>query len=144
MEQLYLPVKNIHNIIRWLFLVIAVITIVKYFLGWKNKSQFKLPDNRLSLIYVSILDLQFLIGVFIYFFLSHITQSVIQLGDAPLQDANTRFFAIEHPAIMVLGIIFAHVGRVVMKKATTDQAKFGRGAIWFTLSLILILAGMPW
>jgi uncharacterized membrane protein len=144
MEQLYLPVKEIHNILRWLVLALAVITIVKYFMGWMSKSQFKTLDNRLSLFYVSSLDLQLLLGLFLYFFLSPVTQSVMQLGDAQLEDPKARFFAIEHPATMLLGIICAHIGRVACKKASTDNMKFKRGVIWFTLSLILILSRMPW
>jgi hypothetical protein len=68
----------------------------------------------------------------------------MQLGGAQLEDSKALFFAIEHPATMLLGIISAHIGRVACKKATTDTSKFKRGAIWFTLSLILILARMPW
>ena len=144
MEQFYLPVKEIHSILRWVVLALALVTIVKYLMGWMSKSSFKSLDNRLSLFYVSSLDLQLLIGLFLYFFLSPVTQSVMQLGNAQLADANARFFAIEHPAAMLLGIICAHIGRVACKKATTDASRFKRGAIWFTLSLILILARMPW
>ncbi|HYV94431.1 MAG TPA: hypothetical protein VE978_21845 [Chitinophagales bacterium] len=140
MEQLYLPVKEIHNILRWVVLALAVITIVKYFMGWMSKSSFKSLDNRLSLFYVSSLDLQFLIGLLLYFFLSPLTHP----GNVDMDNANSRFFAIEHPATMLLGIIFAHVGRVASKKATTDTTRFKRGAIWFILSLIMILARMPW
>src|SRR5258706_7148475 len=124
MEHLYLPVKDIHNILRWIVLALALITIVKYFMGWIGKSLFKSLDNVLSLIYVSSLDVQLLLGLFLYFFLSPVTQSVIQLGDRQLEDPNARFFAIEHPAIMLLGIIFAHVGRIASKKAATDSSKF--------------------
>lgn len=144
MESLYLPVKEIHNILRWIVLLLAVVTIVKYLIGWFGKSSFKTLDNRLSLFYVSSLDLQLLIGLFLYFFLSPVTQSVMQLGSMQLDDPNSRFFAIEHPAAMLMGIICAHIGRVALKKAQGDTAKFKRGAIWFLLSLILILGRMPW
>ncbi|MEY4926686.1 MAG: hypothetical protein RI894_1122, partial [Bacteroidota bacterium] len=45
---------------------------------------------------------------------------------------------------MLLGGIFAQVGRTLSKKADEDAAKFRKGLIWFSLSILVILASIPW
>lgn len=45
---------------------------------------------------------------------------------------------------MVLAVVFAHVGVVVSRRATVSVVKNRWAALWFTLSLLVILLGMPW
>ncbi len=144
MDQYYLPIKDIHSYLRWLILALAVITILKYLLGWIGKRKFVSLDNKLSLFFVTAMDIQFLLGLLLYFFLSPITQSAIQFGGYQLEDPNVRFYAIEHPVTMVLALIFAHVGRVVVKRSASDQLKYKRGTLLFALALILMLSRMQW
>jgi uncharacterized membrane protein len=144
MDQYYLPVRDIHSYLRWLIIGLAVITVVKYLLGWIGKRKFTSVDNRLSLFFITSLDIQLLLGLVLYFFLSPITQSAIQFGGYQLEDPNVRFYAIEHPVIMVLAIVFAHVGRVVVKRTDSDRLKYKRGTILFAISLILMLSRMQW
>jgi uncharacterized membrane protein YphA (DoxX/SURF4 family) len=61
-----------------------------------------------------------------------------------LADQLFRFFALEHTLIMVIAIILAHVGAATSRRAVENTIKHRRAAIWFTLSFIAILLGMPW
>ncbi|MBA3648896.1 MAG: hypothetical protein H0W62_10175 [Chitinophagales bacterium] len=144
MQQFYLPIKDFHSYWRWLVLALAVIVIIKYLIGWLNKGKFSLADDRLGLFYMISMDVQLLIGLLLYFFLSPITQSAIQFGGYQMEDDNVRFYAIEHPAAMVLAVVFAHVGRVLSKKGINDNVRFKRGTILFAISLIIMLAMIPW
>ena len=144
MEQYYLPVKEIHSGLRWLILALIVIVIVKYLISWMQKKSFTSTDNLLGLILIIGVDLQFLLGLILYFFLSPVTLSAIQFGGYQLEDPNVRFYAIEHPVTMVLAVVFAHVGRVMSKKGTNETLRFKRGTLLFGISLLLMLARMPW
>ena len=139
MEQYYSLVKEIHSYLRWLILLLAVITVVKYLAGWMGKKSFGSIDNRLSLFFVSALDLQLIFGLCLYFFLSPVTQSGSQFDPA-----TVRFYSMEHPMIMLVAIILAHVGRVMVKKSATNDLKFKRGTIFFGIALLLMLSRMPW
>ncbi|HZX74240.1 MAG TPA: hypothetical protein VFE57_07465 [Cyclobacteriaceae bacterium] len=139
MEQYYSIVKDIHSYLRWIILALAIITVLKYLVGWLGKKKFVSIDDRLSLFFVSSLDLQLLLGLVLYFFLSPVTQSGSQFDPA-----TVRFYTMEHPMIMLLAIILAHVGRVLVKKSASDNIRFKRGTIFFGLSLLLILSRMPW
>jgi heme O synthase-like polyprenyltransferase len=54
------------------------------------------------------------------------------------------FFAIEHTVGMLLAIIFAHVAYAFAKKTIDDTAKFKKIFIFSLLSLVAILASIPW
>jgi len=45
---------------------------------------------------------------------------------------------------MILSVGFAHLGSMLPKKAADDRGKHLRAAIFFSLALLFILAGMLW
>ena len=143
MEDLYPTIKEIHSFLRWIVLAAVIIVVVKYLVSWLSGNKFSQLDNRISLISIISLDIQLLLGLILYFFLSPFTKDIFNTGFS-MQDAQSRFYAIEHPVSMLLAIVFAHVGRTLMKKSTNDRMKFKRGTVWFALSLIFMLARMPW
>ena len=55
-----------------------------------------------------------------------------------------RFFAVEHWMIMIVAAIIIHIGSAQVKKTSESLKKYKRAAIWFTISLILMLAAIPW
>jgi spore maturation protein SpmA len=61
-----------------------------------------------------------------------------------MQSSELRFFVLEHLLMMVLAVIFAHVGVAAAKRVEDSVLKHRRSAIWFSLSLIALLVGMPW
>ena len=61
-----------------------------------------------------------------------------------MKDKFYRFYWIEHPFSMILAIVFITIGYGMAKKSVSDVVKY-RNAFWFfTIALILILAGIPW
>jgi hypothetical protein len=45
---------------------------------------------------------------------------------------------------MVVAVAFAHVGRVRVRRATADVARFRAAAVFYTVSLLAILIAIPW
>ena len=88
--------------------------------------------------------MQLLLGLILYFALSPITRLAMNDIGAAIANIDLRFFAFEHFLVMVLAVIFAHVGVATAKRAAEPEIKHRRSAIWFSLSLIAILLGMPW
>ncbi|MBK9732860.1 MAG: hypothetical protein IPO83_16530 [Chitinophagaceae bacterium] len=144
MDQVYTFTKDIHSYWRWIILALAVIVLIKYLYGWFGKQKFTSTDNRLNLFFVTALDIQLLIGLALYIFLSPVTKAAFQSGESIMANPGYRFSVVEHPITMLLAIILAHVGRVMVKRSTTDVVKFKKGAIFFGLSLLFILSRMPW
>jgi undecaprenyl pyrophosphate phosphatase UppP len=58
--------------------------------------------------------------------------------------AMLRFWKMEHIGTMVLAVALITIGRILSKKAKTEDGKQLRIAIFFTIGLLLILAMIPW
>jgi hypothetical protein len=46
--------------------------------------------------------------------------------------------------MMLLALIFVHVGRVLVRKAADARVRHRRAALHFTAATILMIAGTPW
>ena len=63
---------------------------------------------------------------------------------AAMKDPTARFWAVEHLSAMLVAVIAAHIGRVLARKAATNDAKRARILVAFGIATILIILGMPW
>jgi uncharacterized membrane protein YozB (DUF420 family) len=133
-----------HNIVRWLILVAAVVAIVQAFAGWFGKKEWSKADNLTGIIYVSVVDLNVLLGLILYLFLSPLTRQAFADFGAAMGNPTLRFFAVEHIFTMLVALALAHIGRSLSKKATETTKKHRTAAIWYTVSLLAILTMIPW
>ena len=129
-----------HSYLRWVVLILALITVIKYLSGWLQKKPFTSSENKISLFYSIAMDIQLIVGLVLYLFLSPITNSF----HIDMKDTFSRFWGMEHITMMIISVALVHIGRVMVKKAKTDASRFSKGAIYFLLSLLVILAGIPW
>jgi hypothetical protein len=141
---MYEIVLAIHNIFRWVALILAIVATVFAFIGWLGKREWSERDRKFGTFLTIALDMQLLLGLILYFFLSPLTKTAFQDFGAAMGVADLRFFGLEHAVYMVVAVVFAHLGSALSKKATTSQAKFMRAAIFYGLALLLILVGIPW
>jgi hypothetical protein len=93
---------------------------------------------------VTFLDIQLLLGLVLYFFVSPITAAIREDFGAAMRDPIARFWAVEHVVLMLLAIVFAHLGRVLGRKAPTPERKRRRALICYGLAMIALLAATPW
>lgn len=141
---MYVFVLAVHNILRWIVLFLMILALVRAYRGWFGKRDWTSTDRRVGTFYSVSLDIQLLLGLILYFGLSPITRSAFSDFGAALANTDLRFFVFEHFLMMVLAVILAHVGVATARSAAEPVLKHRRSAIWFSLSLIAILLGMPW
>ena len=141
---MYSFVLAVHNIVRWLVLILGIIAIVRAYIGWFGKKEWADLDDKLSLGFTISIDVQFLLGLLLYIFLSPITTGAFANMSAAMSDSGTRYFLIEHSLMMVVAIILAHIGRSRAKKQEEDIRKFRTSAIYFTIAMLFILVAIPW
>ena len=134
----------LHNTLRWLLLISLVITLVKYISGWIVNKPWTKVDNLLGIVFTSLMDIQLLLGLALYFFLSPVTKMALADFGAAMKDNNLRFYAVEHFSIMLAAVVVVHIGRAKSKKAKTDSGKFKIASIFFLIALAFILGGIPW
>lgn len=133
-----------HNIVRWVALILAILATVSAFLGWFGKRQWSERDRKIGSFFAIAMDIQLLLGLVLYFVYSPITRTALADFGAAMGVKDLRFFAIEHAFYMILALVFAHLGSILSRRAPDSKAKYQRAAIFFGLSLLLILLGIPW
>ena len=99
---------------------------------------------RAGLFFMIAMDLQMLIGLLLYLFVSPTTAAIFQNFSAAMQDPVARFWAVEHGTMMLAAVVFAHLGRVLARKAKTPGSARTRQLICFGLATLLMIAGTPW
>lgn len=130
----------IHNWWRWVVLLVGLAAILTAWIGWLGKRKFEKRDRMLGMFFGVSLDIQLLLGLILYF-----TSPAFGLASLKnMSSQETRFFGLEHIAFMVVAVISAHVGSILVRRAVTDLGKFRRAALWFTVTMIIILLGIPW
>ena len=134
----------LHNIVRWIALILAIVATVTAFMGWFGKRQWSERDRKIGSFFGMAMDIQLLVGLILYFVYSPITRAALQDFGAAMGVQDLRFFGMEHVFYMVLAVVFAHLGSILARRAPESKAKFQRAAIFFGLSLLLILLGIPW
>lgn len=141
---MYSMTLGIHNLLRWLLFANIGWLLIRTLAGWlKNKHWSKQEELALK-ISVILADVQLLLGLSLYFLFSPIVQNAMNHFKNTMQDATLRFYAVEHPSIMFLGIILIHIAKITAGKKMPNANKH-RYVFLFYLIIALVLASRsPW
>jgi hypothetical protein len=105
---------------------------------------FAAADEKLGLFGMIGLDIQLLTGLVLYFFLSPLAHAARANLSAAMRDGDLRYWGVEHLAMMLIAAICLHVGKIKSKRAAGDTARHKAVAIYYGITLLIILAAMPW
>ena len=141
---MYTIVLILHNLLRWIVLIVAIAAVVRSFMGWFRQRNWDGMDDRIGIALTSSMDLQFLLGLVLYFVLSPLTTSAFTSFGGAMANPDIRFFLVEHFPIMLVAIILAHIGRSRSRKAIEAVAKHRQAALFYGLSLLLVIVAIPW
>ena len=59
---MYTIVLILHNLLRWLVLIVAIVAVVRSFMGWFRQRNWDSMDDRIGIALTSSMDLQFCWG----------------------------------------------------------------------------------
>ncbi len=141
---MYPLVLGIHNVVRWIVVILGAAALAQAYRGWLGKAPWSESVRKVQVAFSAAADTQMLLGLLLYFGLSHIVRNALGDFGAAMGNPETRFFALEHTVYMLLAVVFIHVGTARSKKPAEETQKYRQAAIWFTLALLLVLLGMPW
>jgi hypothetical protein len=116
-----------HSGLRWLVLLVALIAIVKFLLGWLTRSSFKGMDRGLMAGYSGLLDLQSTLGI------------IFLLWNG-LTGAGFPRYRLEHGLIMIVAAVVAHLSS--RWKNEQDAVRFRNNLFLIVASLVLVLIGI--
>ncbi len=125
-------------------MILAIVAVVRAFIGWFGKKEWTALDNRLGMLLSAGMDLQVLLGLILYIFLSPLTATALQDFGAAMSNVLLRYWSVEHVLLMIVALILIHVGRATSKVAEAATGKHKRAAIFFGLATLAILIAIPW
>ena len=125
---MYVNVLFLHSYLRWAVVVLGALAVIAAFRDGGGARRRVLP-------FVLALDLQLVVGLILFLFLSPLTRG--HGGGAAL-----RYWRAEHPALALVAVLAAHGGSVVLKRSGRER-NLG-GAALLLAALVLILVAVPW
>ncbi len=141
---MYTGLLHTHNMFRWLVLFALIFAVLFGLIGWLKRLEWQKRDNLSGLLLTIFMDIQFVIGIVLYAFVSPITKAAFNDFGAAMKNADLRFYAVEHILLMVIALVLVHIGRAKSKKAVAPWKRHRAATIFYGISLLLILAAIPW
>jgi hypothetical protein len=136
---------HLHNLLRWVILVLLIVSIVKSYNGWKGEKTFTNGDRKTWLFTMIAAHTTFVLGL--YQWLAGrigIITTTLPEDTSFMKEKSYRFFWLEHPLLMIVAIALITWGYGMSKKAVSDDVKFKKAFQFFIIALVLILIGIPW
>lgn len=142
---MYQGLLHLHNLLRWVIVILLVTNILKALAGMTGNKPFTAGDKRTGLFLMIAAHIQLLIGLYQWITGPWGLKNIQNMGmGAVMSDSVARFWAVEHLAGMLIGIILITIGRGVGKKDIPDRVKH-RNTFWFYLiAFAIIFATVPW
>ena len=104
MDWLYTLFLTLHNILRWVTLVLAIMATVMAFAGWFGKREWGERDRKIGSFTAMAMDIQFLLGLILYVVLSPFGIKGLSQGmEFVSANRDFRFFGLEHFAAHAIG-----------------------------------------
>ena len=128
-----------HSGLRWLALIVIIYAIINAFTGVKQVKDFEKKDKMIGLMTLILFHTQLLIGLGLYF-----TSVKVSFTSGFMKDSLLRFFALEHPLMMLISIALVTIGYSKSKKESTSRGKFRKILVFYSIALLILLAGIPW
>jgi len=136
---------HLHNLLRWVILILLIVSIIKSYNGWQQKKIFTQGDKKTWLFTLIAAHITLLIGIYQWLF-GRFGMLVTRPpeGISVMKDKFYRFFWVEHPTGMIISIILITLGYGMAKKQVSDETKFKKAFWYFTVALIIILITVSW
>jgi hypothetical protein len=134
----------VHSWWRWVVLALLLAATLRAISGRAGGRAWTSADRRANMLATVSLDVQMLLGLLLYLFLSPFTTEAFNDFGAAMRTPGLRYWAVEHVTLMLGSLIVAHVGNILARRASTDPSRHLRGALFFGFSLLLTIIGTPW
>jgi NADH:ubiquinone oxidoreductase subunit 2 (subunit N) len=133
---------NVHSYLAYAALALLVLATINAILGLTSKKLFTDKDLRISLFTMIICHIQLLVGLIVYF-VSEKGFKAFAIEGA-MKNSELRLTMLEHPLINIIALALITIGWSKHKKEESNNGKFKKIAIFYTLGLVLILSRLPW
>lgn len=141
---MYTGLLHTHRSVAYLFLLATTALVLLAI--YRRISGASGTDSKMTLLAkLSLISghTQLLLGLGLYFvgpWFELLTTNTAEV----MKNEDVRWFAVEHIAANIAGIVLLTIGNSKLKKASAHEAKDKTVLIFFGLGLLLILSRIPW
>ncbi len=134
----------LHGLTRWLvlagglWLVVAAVSALGRS-GPVGESPTRMPWR----LYMGSIHLQLLLGIILLLISPLALATWSDMGTA-MKVRPMRFFTVEHSTMMIVALVVAQMGAVRARRAVDARGAARTSLIYGGLSLLIILAAIPW
>ena len=136
---------HLHNLLRWVILVLLVLSVLKSYSGMKSNITFTAGDKKIWFFTMISAHITLVLGLYQWTLGRFGLFTYIKPeGVSMMKDPTLRYFQMEHPVMMIVAIVLITLGYGMSKKSVSDADKFKKAYKYFLVALILILVSIPW
>lgn len=136
---------HLHNLLRWVIIILLITSIVVAYSGWQKKRAFTAGDKRIWLFTLIFSHITLVLGIYQWLWgRTGMLSTELPEGISIMKNKYLRFFWVEHPTFMILAILLITLGYRIGKKPLPDTVKFRRAFWMFAVALLMILLAVPW
>lgn len=134
---------HLHNLLRWIILILLLVSIYKSYSGWRGGKAFQSGDKKTWLFTMIAAHLTLLLGLY-QWTLGRYGLFTFKGDGNMMGNAFTRFFQVEHPVSMIIAVVLITLGHGMAKKPVDHTTRYRKAFFYFLIALILILVAVPW
>lgn len=140
---MYSILQHAHSGWAYLLLLLLTAATVNAIIGYFSKKEFGNLDFSLALGGLIVTHIQLLIGLVLWA-LSPYSSALFNNTSEVMKTRELRLLALEHPLMMLIAVALLTVGYSKHKKKVISSGKFKILAIFYTLTLVVVLSRLPW
>ena len=132
-----------HSFLRWVILILLVVSLLKAFQGRSRGGEFHLKDGKFFMLTMVATHIQVLIGLILYF-ISPKVEAALNYDGGMMKNAVHRFWGMEHAFGMIVAIVLITIGYSSSKKITDTVKRYSKVAWFYLIAFLIIIITIPW
>ena len=140
---MYSAILTVHSYLRYAVLLLVLLVVLRYVAGLLSSRAWNDGDEAIGRWMIRVWDLQFLLGLVLYFLSPIVQFGFVNFGEA-MGNAQLRQYLIEHPLLNLLAIAVLHVGWVRAARADDDRGRMVRALVFIAVAVLLVVLSIPW
>jgi len=133
---MYKTLLAAHSGFRYVVLLLIAIALFQAIVALFGKKSYTELNRKINLFTMISAHIQLLLGLVLYFFSPFVKYN--DMGNA-MKDTMTRYWTVEHLAMMIFAIILITVGHARSKRAKDAINKHRAIALYYGLAVLVIL-----
>jgi len=135
--------KHLHSFLPYILLTVLVLALLKSFVAFRSNQPHTEAHRKNGLIVLIVAHLQLLLGIVLYIVSPKGLNTLNDMGTT-MKNLDLRLYALEHPVMMIIAIVFITMAYSKSKKNIADRLKHKVKTVYYLIALALILSKIPW